>query len=622
MSRRRPEPHDAESPAHPHQGQQRSLLPRDVAVERMPTFVLPESRQPQSRRGLRWMRTLRWRLTLTYAALLVVLLLALGVVLNLTISRTLYSEELDRVMTEARAAVATRQHDFDLAVRGRLSDCSDAKSYQQAFEESIAQPLIVSHAGIQAVYLLDTNGVVLAPETDTAQTTLPYADAGHIATLRQRIFGRAARAANLKAQPVSYVTTSAGQRTGVVLLPERFHTASQCISPTNTSIGMIAIVTTFPRVQLAMGALNLVLILCIAAVIVVGVVIGGPLTAQALRPLTRMTQVAKRIASGDLSQRIRLPHGGDEIGQLADTFDEMVARIEHAFAVQQASEEQMRQFIADASHELRTPLTSIRGYTDVLLRGAKDDPATVEQVLLATRREAERMSRLVTDLLTLARLDAGRPLELRPVDLIALTGEAVDQARILAGEREVAMRTDGAGKLIVSVDADRLKQVLLILLDNALKYGRQTPDGWVRVQVGRTDRSGYITIADNGSGIAPEDLPHIFDRFYRAERAAQRRATGVHAAARSSNHSPASSTQQTQGHSTALAPASVDSPSYPSDPPLRPLQHEGSGLGLSIAQAIARAHHGALSVQSHIGSGTTFTLELPLPQLGSPHSTT
>lgn len=609
MSRDAETAHDAKSPPSPTERRQQDLPSRDVAIERMPTVVLPTS-HPVQRRGIlpRWMHTLRWRLTLTYAALLIVLLLGLGVVLNLTISRTLYGGELDRISIEAQAAIATRQHEFDLDVRGRLSDCSDAMSYQQAFQDVIAQPLIISHAGVQAVYLLDTSGNVLAPETDPAQSALPYIDAGHVATLRQRIFGRALHAANLKAQPVSYITTSAGQRTGVVLLPERFQTASQCVDANNTAIGVIAVITTFPRVRLALGTLNLVLLLSIAAVIVAGVIIGGPLTAQALRPLTRMTQVAKRIASGDLSQRVRLPHGGDEIGQLADTFDEMVARIEYAFAVQQASEEHMRQFIADASHELRTPLTSIRGYTDVLLRGAKDDPATAEQVLLATRREAERMSRLVTDLLTLARLDTGRPLELHPLDLIALTGEAVDQARILAGEREVALRTDGAGKLIVPVDADRLKQVLLILLDNALKYGRQAPDGWVRVQVSRTSRSTCIRIIDNGPGIAPNDLPHIFDRFYRAERAAHRRVTGTHTAAR------ASADPHHDASPTAIAPLGNMPQSPPSEPPIRTSQHDGSGLGLSIAQAIVSAHHGALTVQSNPGAGATFTLELPLPQ--------
>jgi two-component system, OmpR family, sensor kinase len=281
----------------------------------------------------------------------------------------------------------------------------------------------------------------------------------------------------------------------------------------------------------------------------------------------------------------------------------MVARIEAAFSARRRSEERMRQFIADASHELRTPLTSIRGYTDVLLRGAKDDPETTERVLLATRREAERMSRLVNDLLTLARLDTGRPLETRPVDLLALAGECVDQARILAGQREVLMRTDGRGRLMVVGDPDRLKQVVLVLLDNALKYGRQTPDGWAQLSVGRHDGQAIITVEDNGPGIAPDDLPHIFERFYRAERAARaRRMTGA----------PASASSTTQpATQPAMQPATPGAP-----------RTEGSGLGLAIAQAIARAHGGELTVQSALGSGTAFTLTLPLSPSAAPPSAT
>src|SRR5262249_45437717 len=123
----------------------------------------------------------------------------------------------------------------------------------------------------------------------------------------------------------------------------------------------------------------------------------------------------------------------------------------------------------------------------------------------------------------LAHLDTGRPLELQPIDLIGLVGEGVDQARILAGEREVAVRSDGAGRLLVNADPDRLKQVLLILLDNALQYGLQGPWGWVHVQVSRTSYSAFVSVADNGAGIPAQDLPHVFDRFYRAQRAAMRR---------------------------------------------------------------------------------------------------
>jgi signal transduction histidine kinase len=184
---------------------------------------------------------------------------------------------------------------------------------------------------------------------------------------------------------------------------------------------------------------------------------------------------------------------------------------------------------------------------------------------------------------------------MKPIDLAALAGECVDQARILAGEREVMMRTDGRGRLMVMGDPDRLKQVALVLLDNALKYGRQAPDGWARLSVGRQDGQALLMVEDNGPGIAPDDLSHVFERFYRAERAArQRRMTG--------------------------APATSATPTPPGDAAPKA---EGSGLGLAIAQAIAQAHGGSLTARSVVGSGTAFTLTLPLiPNAAGSHRTT
>jgi two-component system, OmpR family, sensor kinase len=510
----------------------------------------------------------------------------------------LYTEELARFQSEATATVDTGQRRFDQELNGTGATCSGAVSYQQAFQDAIAQPMLRFHPGITSVYLLDRYGNVLAPENGTPSVGEPGVYLQNVSFLqlrRKALQAPETTGTGALASAQYLVSSGPAETSGVVLIAERYHTASSCVNRRNTAIGFVEVVTNFPRVRTILALVHLVLALSIGAVFVLVALIGGPIAAQALRPLTRMTRTARRIAAGDLSQRVRLPHGGDEIGQLADTFDEMIARIETAFAAQAASEERMRQFIADASHELRTPLTSIRGYTDVLLRGAKDDPETAERVLLATRREAERMTGLVNDLLTLARLDTGRALDRAPVDLIALAGEAVDQARILAGEREVTLRTDGRGRLSLAADADRLKQVLLILLDNALKHGRQTADGWVRMQVWRTHDAALVSVSDNGSGIAPDDLPHIFDRFYRAERAAQRR-------------------------------KNADEPPTPNpvaqNEPRREdggRRKEGSGLGLAIAQAIVRAHAGTLEVQSEPGNGTTFTVSLPIVTLPAGH---
>ncbi len=446
-----------------------------------PTVLLPAPRDATQRAGSLWPRTLRWRLILTYALLLALMLVLLGVALNLFIARALYATEFSVFQNEALASVSASQTRFDALTLGRAANCSDALPYETAFQQAIADPIIASHPGaIQGVYLLDGAGSVLAPlSAQTGTNATRYLEPkrlARLATSAERAFDpNATGAGSQQLASDGYFVTNRTVPYGVELIALRYYSASQCATPRHAALGYVEIVTTFTRTRLALATIRISLYVIVALVFVVGLLIGAPLTSVALRPLSRVTQAARRVAAGDLSQRVRLDHGDDEIGQLGATFDVMVARIEAAFGARRRSEERMRQFIADASHELRTPLTSIRGYTDVLLRGAKDDPETTERVLLATRREAERMSRLVNDLLTLARLDTGRPLETRPVDLLALAGECVDQARILAGQREVLMRTDGRGRLMVVGDPDRLKQVVLVLLDNALKYGRQTP---------------------------------------------------------------------------------------------------------------------------------------------------
>ncbi len=534
-----------------------------------------------------WPRSLRWRLILTNALLLGLTMLVLTLTLNFVIARTLYSTEFGFFQNEAVAAVNAAQSRLDSLTLGRTPDCSDALPYQAAFQQAIADPITASHPGsIQGIYLLDGTGAVLAPlnaQSDASSSRyLSRVRLTRLAARASAVFNSERPNGQQLLASDGYFVNNRAQPYGVELIAVRYYTSPACVKPMHAALGYVEIVTTFTRTRQALGALRLTLYGIMGLMFVLGLLIGAPLMTVALRPLSRVTQAARKVAAGDLTQRVHLRHTDDEVGQLGATFDDMVARIETAFGVRRRSEERMRQFIADASHELRTPLTSIRGYTDVLLRGAKDDPETTERVLLATRREAERMSRLVNDLLTLARLDTGRPLETQPIDLLALAGDCVDQARILAGQREVMMRSDGHGRLMVRGDADRLKQVILVLLDNALKYGRQTPDGWARVSVGRERGQAIISVEDNGPGIAPDDLAHIFERFYRAERAARNR--------------------RLSGAPTPATPQTTDGPSAA----------EGSGLGLAIAQAIAEAHGGSLSAQSTLGVGSIFTLTLPL----------
>ncbi|HEY7127236.1 MAG TPA: ATP-binding protein, partial [Ktedonobacterales bacterium] len=169
-------------------------------------------------------------------------------------------------------------------------------------------------------------------------------------------------------------------------------------------------------------------------------------------------------------------------------------------------------------------------------------------------------------------------------DLVELVGEAVDQGRILAGSRTVTMRSDGGGPLFIVADQDKIKQVLLILLDNALKYGRAGADGWVRVQISRTQDMAQLQVADNGQGIRAEDLPHIFERFYRADKTRSR------------------TTNQ-------LVPPGAGPASNTGV--LKAMNAGGSGLGLPIALAIIQAHGGSIWAQSQWGQGTQFTIQLP-----------
>ncbi|HYL41878.1 MAG TPA: HAMP domain-containing sensor histidine kinase [Ktedonobacteraceae bacterium] len=291
-----------------------------------------------------------------------------------------------------------------------------------------------------------------------------------------------------------------------------------------------------------------------------------------LRPLRRMTDVAQAITLGDLQQRERLVpllEGKDEVNKLAASLNIMVDQLERAKNTQLSSEQRFRRLFSDASHQLRTPLTSLRGFTEILMRGvANEDPETTQRILKMMKNEAERMTHLVNDLLMLSRLDDSRPLETQPVDVVDLAVQSVEQAKLQANDkRKITLHFITQERLDVQANPDRLKQVLFILFDNALKYGRPAPEGWIKLQLDLQEGYALLQIIDNGKGIHPDDLPHVFDRFYRGE------------------HMPI--------YNTGKAPPS------------------GTGLGLPIALAIVHAHQGDISVISTPDVETVFTVKLP-----------
>ena len=282
-----------------------------------------------------------------------------------------------------------------------------------------------------------------------------------------------------------------------------------------------------------------------------------------LRPLEDMTATARAIAGGDLGRRIRRSNDRSEVGRLGTALNGMLSQIESAFFERTASERRLRRFVADASHELRTPLTSIRGYAELLRKGALDDEDSRRRAAERIEHEATRMSLLVDDLLLLARLDQGRELERTRVDLAAVAERAVESARAADAEHPVTLAASGG--MVVVGDAGRLRQVADNLLRNAQVH---TPAGTaVRVEVRRRDGRAQLVVADEGPGLSVDEAERVFDRFYRGESARGR---------------------------------------------------PGTGLGLSIVAALAVAHGGWAWARPGERGGVAFVVDLPLA--GSPPS--
>jgi signal transduction histidine kinase len=283
------------------------------------------------------------------------------------------------------------------------------------------------------------------------------------------------------------------------------------------------------------------------------------LSSRALKPIDQVTRTAQGIVRAeDLGQRVPVPPQQDELHRLAVTINELLARLEALFTTQ-------RRFIADVSHELRTPLAAMQGNLEVLDRGGLRNPELAAETVVDMRRETGRLIRMTNDLLLLAQSDARQQLRNEPVELDTLLLEVFRELRPLAGE--VQLRLGPEDQVIVQGDRDRLKQALLNLGVNALQY---TPaNGYVTLGLEQRDGHALFTVSDTGIGIAEDDLPHIFDRFYRADRSRSR-------------------------HSG------------------------GAGLGLSIVKRVAEAHGGHATVASIPGRGSTFAIWLPLPPKPEP----
>ena len=461
------------------------------------------------------LRSIRLRLTLWYVLLLAVILAAFSTGIYLTLRQNLYGNLDDSIETRANDLLAVMRYDGERpTLSGRI-------------------PSDNPNQGEQFVRVFDLAGEPTF-DNSTPEGDIPV--------------DRGAVGAALAGKTVTRTVDVSDETIRVRTLP---------IEPDGQISGVLEVGRSEGDVGDTLRTLLLVLGIAYPVTLALASFGGAFLAGRALSPIDKLTRLARRVSAKDLSQRLNLRLPDDEVGRLARTFDEMIARLDDAFRRQ-------RQFTADASHELRTPLTAIKGQVEVALRRRRD-AAAYREVLQAINEEVDRLIRLVGSLLTLARADAGQiPIALETVSLPELVAGAVEQVDPVAKQRDIELSASAGPAVTLQADEDLLLQLLLNLLDNAIKH---TPAGG-RVTVGWrvNGRQVELWVRDTGVGIAGEHLAHIFDRFYRVDKARSRAEGGV-------------------------------------------------GLGLSICRWIAEAHGGHISVRSAPGQGSTFTAGLPTGRL-------
>lgn len=463
--------------------------------------------------------SLRLRLTLWYGSALAAVLLVFAVTLYTVMARQL-RDRVDRSLEEA-AAVAIRSLE-----QRRVGPLLLFEDLARDFPE-----LAVLDKFFQIV---SPNGKITIRSPQFGSREIPLSRTALEAALAGKTTLESARWRT--GDPVRLVSVPV-RRAGVL-------------------VNIVQVGTSLQPVEETLRRLRLLLLVTIPAALVVALAGGWWLAGRALRSVDVITEAARRIAAGDLSRRLTVPPSSDEIGRLAATFNDMIARLEASFR-------QVRQFSTDASHELRTPLTVLKGEAELALRR----PRTAEDyrlVIESSLEEIDRMTRIVDELLFLSRADLGEvELASLPVRLDPLVEEVQRQAAVLGEERDIHVTLGTVVPATVAGDEVRLRELLLNLLDNAVKYSY--PGGKVEISLVRDDRVARLSVKDQGIGIPPDAQARIFDRFYRTEAARE------HA-------------------------------------------KQGTGLGLSIGQWIAEAHRGRIEVQSMPGYGSTFTVVLPLLQ--------
>jgi len=489
--------------------------------------------------------SLRWRLTLTFIALLLPLLVLLAGYQFLTLRASLITNrvaELQADFTSAKRLIATKEKALGATTTAALRLCA---THPEIVGPAVASAVSTVTGQTAQVIVYDsglTEEAVAPPGANPPQLD---------SAVLQGVLDRGTRST------AQEITTNNGDQL-VVGFPVVAGTGACGVAQLSVSMTPITNVLHDEILLITAGGL---------VVLALALALGLLLTGRTLRPMRRLTATAEQLAAGDLTARSRLTPSQDEVGQLAASFDHMADRIEEAFTAQQDSEAQVRRFIADASHELRTPLTALKGYIDVLRRGAGREPAALDAALEAMSNESERMRVLVLDLLTLARLDAARQSHAEDFDLNAAVTVLLDEG--VPGMPAQVERSFGPAPLYIHADRSAVTTIVRNLLVNACKYARGAAQHWSSAA-----EAGWakLELRDEGPGIPASDLPHVFERFYRGEKTRAR-------------------------------------------------EEGGSGLGLSIVQGLAKAQGGDVAIRSIEGAGTTVTVWFPLAPIPPPPPT-
>lgn len=358
-------------------------------------------------------------------------------------------------------------------------------------------------------------------------------------------------------RPVTVASTRVGSNWRAVAFPIYSGSSKE-------PVGVMTVALPLTDVQRTMRTTAAYFTIAGLVIVVVGASLGSTLVRRSLLPLRAIESTAGKIAAGDLTQRVAPQPPTTEVGSLALSLNAMLTQVEQSFEARQASEKKIRRFVSDASHELRTPLAAISGYCELYSMGGVPSER-VPEVMGRIQSESTRMAALVEDLLTLARLDEGRPLEFCDLDLVKLADNAVFDLQALDPTRTVGLRSLSGHKppmtLVARADRDRISQVFTNVIGNIVRY---TPEGSpVEIALGAVGAEAVVEFRDHGPGIADADRARVFERFYRADTSRAR-------------------------------------------------SHGGSGLGLAIVAGILAAHKGAATLAKTKGGGLTVRIELPL----------